>query len=131
MEEDDVDLSVVPDELGARLPIKKLLLEGGAKMNGAFLKAGLVDEISLLLRPAIDGKTGASPSTKRAPMTSAPSGRLPWSRRSRVRTALSTCATASAAERSLIRETYARRLSWMKTKYESALTVVGFIGERG
>lgn len=28
-------------------------------MNGAFLQAGLVDEISLLLCPAIDGSTGA------------------------------------------------------------------------
>lgn len=57
---DDIDLAAVLEELHARLPIKKLLLEGGATMNGAFLKAGLVDEVSLLLCPAIDGSTGAS-----------------------------------------------------------------------
>lgn len=57
---DDIDLSAMLEQLGSRLTIRKLLLEGGAKMNGAFLKAGLVDEISLLLCPAIDGKAGAS-----------------------------------------------------------------------
>jgi riboflavin biosynthesis pyrimidine reductase len=57
---DDVDLAAMLNELATRLPIKKLLLEGGARMNGAFLKAGLVDELSLLLCPAIDGSTGAS-----------------------------------------------------------------------
>jgi riboflavin biosynthesis pyrimidine reductase len=60
MQGDDIDLAAMLEQLGSRLPIRKLLLEGGAKMNGAFLKAGLVDEISLLLCPAIDGKTGAS-----------------------------------------------------------------------
>jgi 2,5-diamino-6-(ribosylamino)-4(3H)-pyrimidinone 5'-phosphate reductase len=33
-----------------------LLLEGGGRINGAFLEAGLVDEISLLLAPGIDGR---------------------------------------------------------------------------
>jgi riboflavin biosynthesis pyrimidine reductase len=32
------------------------LLEGGGHINGAFLEAGLVDEISLLLVPGIDGR---------------------------------------------------------------------------
>jgi riboflavin biosynthesis pyrimidine reductase len=57
---DDLDLAALLDDIGARLPIRKLLLEGGARMNGAFLKAGLVDEVSLLLCPAIDGRTGTS-----------------------------------------------------------------------
>lgn len=60
MPSDDLDLTALLDDIGARLPIKKLLLEGGARMNGAFLKAGLVDEVSLLLCPAIDGRTGTS-----------------------------------------------------------------------
>ncbi len=38
--------------------IRRLLLEGGGHINGAFLKARLVDEISLLLAPGIDGRKG-------------------------------------------------------------------------
>lgn len=55
----DIDLAEVLNAIGEKLGIKTLLLEGGATINGAFLKAGLVDEISLLLCPAIDGKSGS------------------------------------------------------------------------
>jgi riboflavin biosynthesis pyrimidine reductase len=58
MPSDEIDLAAMLEQLNRRLGIRKLLLEGGAKINGAFLKAGLVDEISLLLWPAIDGRTG-------------------------------------------------------------------------
>ena len=33
-----------------------MLLEGGGHINGAFLQAGLVDEVSVLLVPGIDGR---------------------------------------------------------------------------
>lgn len=59
MPEDEIDLAAMLEELNTRVGIKTLLLEGGAHMNGGFLKAGLVDEISLLLCPAIDGSTGS------------------------------------------------------------------------
>jgi riboflavin biosynthesis pyrimidine reductase len=36
-----------------------LLVEGGGGANGAFLRAGLIDEISLVICPAIDGANGA------------------------------------------------------------------------
>lgn len=55
----EIDLAAALDTLGRELGIKTLLLEGGAGINGAFLKAGLVDEISLLMFPAIDGHTGS------------------------------------------------------------------------
>ena len=42
--------------LGEHFGIKTLLLEGGSHINGAFLQAHLVDEISLLLVPRIDGR---------------------------------------------------------------------------
>ena len=42
--------------LGEHFGIRILLLEGGGHINGAFLEAGLVDEISLLLVPGIDGR---------------------------------------------------------------------------
>jgi len=39
--------------------LKRLLLEGGGGSNGAFLRAGLIDEISLAICPAVDGAKGA------------------------------------------------------------------------
>ena len=38
--------------------VKKLLLEGGAKINGAFFKHRLIDEFSTLIYAAIDGVAG-------------------------------------------------------------------------
>jgi riboflavin biosynthesis pyrimidine reductase len=35
--------------------MERLLLEGGGKSNGSFLRAGLIDEISLAVCPAVDG----------------------------------------------------------------------------
>jgi len=53
-----VDLARAVDLLGEHFGIRTLLLEGGGHMNGAFLEAGLVDEISLLIVPGIDGRRG-------------------------------------------------------------------------
>jgi riboflavin biosynthesis pyrimidine reductase len=36
-----------------------LLLEGGGITNGAFLREGLIDELSLAIFPAVDGAKGA------------------------------------------------------------------------
>jgi len=55
---DRIDLPVVLRKLRARFGIRKLLLEGGGKINGSFLAAGLVDELSLLLAPVADGSIG-------------------------------------------------------------------------
>lgn len=51
----DEALAALADQLG----IDHLLLEGGGHINGAFLRAGLIDEISLMIVPAIDGTAGA------------------------------------------------------------------------
>jgi riboflavin biosynthesis pyrimidine reductase len=45
--------------LNRELGIKRLLVEGGGGANGAFLRAGLIDEISLAICPAVDGAKGA------------------------------------------------------------------------
>ncbi|MDO5532154.1 dihydrofolate reductase family protein [Sutterella sp.] len=42
------------DAIEARFGVKHLLLEGGGIINGAFLKAGLIDAISVLVCPALD-----------------------------------------------------------------------------
>ena len=47
------------DILNRELGVKRLLLEGGGGANGAFLRAGLVDELNLILCPAVDGAKGA------------------------------------------------------------------------
>ena len=38
--------------------IRRLLLEGGGAANGALLQAGLIDELSLVLAPSVEGAPG-------------------------------------------------------------------------
>jgi riboflavin biosynthesis pyrimidine reductase len=51
-----VDLAEAVHLIGKYFGIRTLLLEGGGHVNGAFLEAGLVDEISLLIVPGVDGR---------------------------------------------------------------------------
>jgi riboflavin biosynthesis pyrimidine reductase len=55
---EEIDLGLVLEKLGA-LGVRRLYLDGGPVTAGRFLHAGLIDEISLLLLPALDGYTGA------------------------------------------------------------------------
>jgi riboflavin biosynthesis pyrimidine reductase len=55
---DSVDLRKAMELLSERFGIHTLLLEGGGHINGGFLEADLVDEISLLVAPGIDGRSG-------------------------------------------------------------------------
>jgi riboflavin biosynthesis pyrimidine reductase len=57
--ESELDLALTLEILNRELGVKRLLLEGGGGVNGAFLRAGLVDEISLVICPAVDGAKGA------------------------------------------------------------------------
>jgi riboflavin biosynthesis pyrimidine reductase len=50
----------VLNSLGEHFVIRRLLLEGGGHINGAFLEAGLVDQVSLLIAPGIDGRHGVA-----------------------------------------------------------------------
>jgi riboflavin biosynthesis pyrimidine reductase len=54
-----LDLARALEILNSELGVQRLLLEGGGSANGSFLRAGLVDEISLILCPAVDGARGA------------------------------------------------------------------------
>ena len=58
--EDPMNVAAMLETLGRELGINRLLLEGGGHTNGQFLRAGLVDEVSLLVAPAIDGGDGVS-----------------------------------------------------------------------
>jgi riboflavin biosynthesis pyrimidine reductase len=51
------DLGRILDILGGEFGIRRLLLEGGAIINGSFFAAGLVDELSLLIAPSLHGRT--------------------------------------------------------------------------
>lgn len=54
----DVDFAVALEKIGARFGVRTLMLEGGGGINGALLRAGLVDEVSLLVAPVADGRVG-------------------------------------------------------------------------
>jgi riboflavin biosynthesis pyrimidine reductase len=55
---DEVDLPLALEKVGARFGVGTLMLEGGGGVNGAMLRAGLVDEVSLLVAPVADGRVG-------------------------------------------------------------------------
>jgi riboflavin biosynthesis pyrimidine reductase len=50
-----VDLHVATAKLGRHFGLKKLMLQGGGAFNGAMLAEGLVDEISQVIVPVVDG----------------------------------------------------------------------------
>ncbi|MDQ8014568.1 MAG: dihydrofolate reductase family protein [Flavobacterium nitrogenifigens] len=52
---DGMDLHKAMEVLYRDFALETILLEGGGIINGAFLKAGLIDELSIMLYPGIDG----------------------------------------------------------------------------
>jgi riboflavin biosynthesis pyrimidine reductase len=54
-EKNEIDLAAALDVLAREFNIKHLVVEGGAATNGTFLAAGLVDELIILVAPALDG----------------------------------------------------------------------------
>ncbi|MGC1239952.1 MAG: RibD family protein [Chryseosolibacter sp.] len=55
---DELDLSLVLRKLYKLFGIKTVRIDGGGHVNGSFLKAGLIDEFSLVLAPVADGTIG-------------------------------------------------------------------------
>lgn len=53
-----LNLKKVLEKLTKEFGIERLLLEGGGKINGSFLAAGLVDELSVIIAPVADGSMG-------------------------------------------------------------------------
>jgi 2,5-diamino-6-(ribosylamino)-4(3H)-pyrimidinone 5'-phosphate reductase len=54
----DVDLPLALEKVGARFGVRTLMLEGGGRINGGMLRAGLIDEVSVLVAPVVDGRMG-------------------------------------------------------------------------
>jgi 2,5-diamino-6-(ribosylamino)-4(3H)-pyrimidinone 5'-phosphate reductase len=55
-----IDLKLALQKLGRAFKLRKLMLQGGGRFNGAMLEAGLVDEISHLTVPVADGGAGVA-----------------------------------------------------------------------
>lgn len=55
-----IDLNRAMEILRERFNVRRLALLGGGHVNGGFLTAGLIDEVSLLLAPGIDGRKGGT-----------------------------------------------------------------------
>ena len=58
--EDDIDIELCLEKLRMKFGIKTLLLEGGSLLNGSFMKAGVIDEISLVQSPITGEKDDKS-----------------------------------------------------------------------
>ena len=56
----EINLHTALQKLAKAFNLRKLMLQGGGKFNGAMLKAGLVDEISHLTVPIADGGGGVA-----------------------------------------------------------------------
>jgi riboflavin biosynthesis pyrimidine reductase len=53
-----INLKTALRKIGRKLRLRKLMLEGGGAFNGAMLKEGLIDEVSQIILPVIDGSVG-------------------------------------------------------------------------
>jgi 2,5-diamino-6-(ribosylamino)-4(3H)-pyrimidinone 5'-phosphate reductase len=53
--DDRVDLAAALDVLAARHAVRSVRTDSGGALNGALLAAGLVDELALILHPAVSG----------------------------------------------------------------------------
>lgn len=53
-----IDLKRAMEILSKEFKVERLSLTGGGHINGAFLEAGLIDEVSMMWCPGIDGRKG-------------------------------------------------------------------------
>ena len=53
-----IDLKQAMDMLYTDFGVERLAITGGGHINGAFLEAGLIDEVSVMIGPGIDGRKG-------------------------------------------------------------------------
>lgn len=63
-----IDLMRASEILASEFGVKRMGIVGGAAINTAFLDAGLLDEISILVGAGIDGRAGMSPVFNGLPM---------------------------------------------------------------
>lgn len=56
--ENAINLPEACELLNREFGVKRLAVVGGGHINGSFLNAGLIDEVSMMIGPAIDGRSG-------------------------------------------------------------------------
>lgn len=54
------NLNIAMQTLAETFGVESLSLQGGGIIDGAFLQAGLIDELSLVIYPGIDGSTNST-----------------------------------------------------------------------
>lgn len=55
---ESTDLKQAVEIMNTEFGVERMVIVGGPHINGAFLSAGLLDEVSILYGPAIDGREG-------------------------------------------------------------------------
>lgn len=53
-----INLARAMELIAEKFGVKRLALTGGGHINGAFLEKGLLDEVSFMVAPGIDGRAG-------------------------------------------------------------------------
>ena len=54
----EIDFDTALERLASSYAVETLMLEGGGRINGAMLRADLIDELSILIAPVADGRIG-------------------------------------------------------------------------
>lgn len=54
----EVDLGLALHKIATLFDVRTLMVEGGGRINGGMLRAGLIDEVSVLVAPVVDGRIG-------------------------------------------------------------------------
>ncbi len=57
---DRVDLGKALEILAREFGSRRVVVSGGGRLNGAFLRAGLIDEVVVVYGPAVDGREGGT-----------------------------------------------------------------------
>lgn len=70
----ELDFKVVTQKLSSLFGIQHLMVEGGGGLNGSFLKAGLIDELHLVVLPLIDGSADSTTAFETGGSKGAPTG---------------------------------------------------------
>lgn len=70
--EKHIDLHKAAEILYTEFGVKRMAIVGGGTINAAFLNAGLLDEVSILLGPGIDGRKGMTSTFDGLPLNTEP-----------------------------------------------------------
>lgn len=70
--ENHIDLRRASEILFTEFGVERMAIVGGGTINGAFLDDGLLDEVSILLGPGIDGRKGMTSTFDGLPMDREP-----------------------------------------------------------